>query len=216
MLAQPTVVAVVQPAAVGELSAQLRHDYEWKFAACEIRPWARTVANDAIGRIVRNRATYQRVSDATGVPWFLVGVLHQLECDGRFDRRLSDGRPQSATTSWEQSAIDALQKERSSGAWSGIPDPEWQSWGIADILYRAEVYNGTGYMKRGRVSPYVYGGSRCYHRGKYTRDGHFNAHYVSRQVGAATLLKVMLARDLFSMPATTWLQSCEDANANGK
>ena len=146
-------------------------------------------------RLEAGRRRYETVSKQTGVPWFVIGILHQVETNGNFDVHFHNGDPLGQRTvsvpagrptlgsppfTWEESALDALQANQMSMV---------SVWTIEEALYQIERFNGLGYRKRGINSPYLWAGSNHYTSGTYTTDGGFNAKAVSRLVGAAVLLK---------------------------
>ncbi len=55
----------------------------------------------------------------------------------------------------------------------------------------AEYYNGLGYYKRGRPSPYVFSGTDQYRRGKYVADGRYSRGARDRQLGVATMIQAI-------------------------
>jgi lysozyme family protein len=152
--------------------------------------------------IAAGRARYIAAGRATGVPWCIVGILHQLECGGSFALHLHNGDPLTARTkqvpagrpkggrppfSWEDSAIDALR-------YDGLHHVGAEGWAsIGVTLDTLERYNGLGYRRRCIATPYLWGGSNHYERGKYIADGRFDANTVSRQTGAAVLLQACVA-----------------------
>jgi lysozyme family protein len=69
-------------------------------------------------------------------------------------------------------------------------------WSIEHMLYRFENFNGWGYHFRKVPSPYLWSFSNHYKSGKFTKDGVFDPSAVSRQVGAAVLLKQFVERRL--------------------
>jgi hypothetical protein len=68
---------------------------------------------------------------------------------------------------------------------------EWDDWSIPGMLYRLEGFNGWGYrLYHPEVkSPYLWSGSTHYTSGKYIADGTWSDTAVSRQNGAATILR---------------------------
>src|SRR5688572_21143928 len=116
------------------LTSQLRNEYEQLLKSCIITP-ARTQEVDGLAaRLVSGRARYGAVSDATGVPWHVIAVIHCMEASLKFNCHLHNGDPLSARTvqvpagrplhgqppfTWEASATDALTLERLSG------DTDW-------------------------------------------------------------------------------------------
>jgi lysozyme family protein len=71
------------------------------------------------------------------------------------------------------------------------------------MLYRFEKYNGFGYRRRGIVSPYLWSFSNQYTKGKYIADGKWSSEAVSRQCGAALLVKELVAQGAIAAPAKT-------------
>lgn len=190
------------------LTTSMRDDYESRFASCAVRPERKRETEAVITRILKFRDRYAQVAEATGVPWFLVGVIHNMECGGRFDCHLHNGDPLTARTvqvpagqprtgappfTWEESAVDALM-------YQGFD--VWQDWSVGGMLYKLEAYNGFGYRRRDVASPYLWGGSQHYVCGKYVKDGAYSATAVSQQIGVAVLIRRMFDQGLIEIPAT--------------
>jgi lysozyme family protein len=182
------------------LTAGQRRRYELLYESCLCRPNRRATVNNLAKKIRANRARYQKVGRAVGVPWYVVGIIHSLEASCDFTRHLHNGDPLSARTvhvpagrpqkgkppfTWEQSATDAL-RLRGLGA--------WKDWSVPGTLYQLEGYNGFGYRDHHPTvpSPYLWSFSNHYTRGKYVADGRFSPGAVSQQVGAALLLKQLV------------------------
>jgi len=138
----------------------------------------------------KNKKRYKEVGDRAGFPWYLVAIIHSLESRNNFERGLHNGEAWNKKTtkvpkglgpfkSWEDSAVNAL----------GLVDAPEDFTHIEDILHFLEKYNGTGYRKRGINSPYLWSYSNHYTSGKYIRDGKYDPNAVSKQIGAAILLK---------------------------
>lgn len=181
------------------LTEPLKADYQRLFDSCDLRRERMDEIEGAIGRIQRGKAHYETVSAATGVPWHVIAVIHQMECGGRFDQHLHNGDPLTARTvhvpanrpakgsppfTWEESAQDALRLKRMD---------RWSDWALPGTLYKLEGYNGFGYRlyHPETLSPYLWAGSNHYTRGKYIQDGTWSPTAVSRQIGAAVLLRRM-------------------------
>jgi lysozyme family protein len=60
------------------------------------------------------------------------------------------------------------------------------------ILYFFERYNGMGYRMRRVATPYLWSFSNLYRTGKFVQDGHFDPDAVSKQCGAALMLKAIV------------------------
>ena len=179
------------------LNDSLRREYDSLFNACAIRPERAAEIQAIANKLVANRPRYEQVTAETGVPWHFVAVVHNMEASGKFTCHLHNGDPLTARTiqvpkdrpktgappfTWEQSACDALGM-KSLGART--------DWSLAGTLYQLEGYNGWGYrMHHPHVlTPYLWSGSNHYTSGKYVADGTWSDTAVSRQTGAAVLLR---------------------------
>lgn len=178
-------------------STVLRAEYLRLFDDCVIDGERLREVDAAADRVWACRERYLAV--ATGIPWFVIGSIHSLESDGDFGTHLHNGDPLTRRTirvprgrplagtppfAWEESAGDALRMH-------GFDT--WRDWSIGGSLYQLERYNGWGYRlyHPDVLSPYLWAGSKHYTRGKYTADGRWSPTAVSRQIGAAVLLKAL-------------------------
>lgn len=178
------------------LTDALRREYEELYDTCEIRSGRFGDVDRVVDRILPNRQRYETVASGVGAPWYFVAVIHNMESSLNFKRHLHNGDPLTARTrhvpagrppgdppfTWEESAEDALKLRRIDRV---------SSWGVAGLLYELEGYNGWGYRKfHPHVkSPYLWSFSNHYSRGKYVADGTWSDRAVSRQCGAAVLLR---------------------------
>src|SRR5690606_24666852 len=81
---------------------------------------------------------------------------------------------------WELSARDALRLKKFD---------RQTDWSVPAMLYAFERYYGWGYAWRGVRSPYLWSFSQHHVKGKSVRDGLYDPKAISKQVGAAVLLK---------------------------
>jgi lysozyme family protein len=150
-------------------------------------------------RLVAQKSRYVAVEKTTGVPWFIVAVIHEREASQRFDTQLGQGDPLNRVSthvpkgrgpfsSWEQGAYDALVRCAPYAS-------RWQDWSPGGALTLLEQYNGLGYAGKGRPSPYVWAGTNQYVSGKYVADGVYDATAVDKQLGCAGLIIAMQAMD---------------------
>jgi lysozyme family protein len=65
-------------------------------------------------------------------------------------------------------------------------------WSVPHMLYLLEGYNGFGYRRRGLPTPYLWSFSNNYEKGKFVADGHYDPEAVSKQCGAALMLKAIM------------------------
>ena len=150
-------------------------------------------------RLVAAKARYQAVAAKTGVPWFVIAVIHQRESSQNWRGSLAQGDPWDRVSvhvprgrgpfkSWEEAAIDALTKCAPFLA-------RRKDWSLGGTLEALEEYNGVGYAKRGIPSPYVWAGTDQYASGKYVSDGRFDPSHVDQQLGCAALILAMMTID---------------------
>lgn len=192
---------------------ECRAEYAALWHDCELRDERRRTVESTAKKIIANRPRYEFVSKATGVPWFVIGLIHQMECELSFKKHLhngnpmfsKDGRPIRTTDEsknrpavwpapqgvdpWNHSAIDALT----------MPGKEFDKitdWSIERIAYCLELYNGFGYrLYRGINSPYLWSYTNHYTSGKYVADKVWSKTAVSGQSGALAILKAMMVLD---------------------
>lgn len=147
--------------------------------------------------LLKGRPRYEEVAERTGAPWWFVGIVHALEASFSFAGHLHNGDPLTARTvqvprgrpvrwnppsDWVSSAVDAITHDGNAGL---------SDWRLAQALFRFEKYNGFGYRPLGIHSPYLWSFSNHYTRGKFVADGHFSPSAVSKQCGAAVMVKAL-------------------------
>jgi peptidoglycan hydrolase-like protein with peptidoglycan-binding domain len=70
-----------------------------------------------------------------------------------------------------------------------------------------EKYNGLGYRNRKLMSAYLWSGSHYYLRGKFVKDGVFDANKPSQQVGCALIIKRLIDKGLINIIAKKQLRA---------
>lgn len=159
-------------------------------------------------RLVAAKLRYQIIEAQTGVPWFVIAVIHERESGQNFARSLAQGDPWNRVSthvpkgrgpfkSFEEAAVDALVNCAPRAA-------RWKDWSAGGTMTLLEQYNGLGYANKGIPSPYIWSGTDQYVSGKYVADGVFDARAVDKQLGCAGLLLAMQALDpsiKFGIPA---------------
>jgi lysozyme family protein len=155
----------------------------------------------------KNRRRYEEVAAKLKIPWYFLGITHALEGSFNFGAHIHNGDPLRAKTihvprgrpvpwnppsDWVASAKDAMTLKKFH---------EETDWSLAHLLYRFEAYNGFGYRGRGINTPYLWSFSNQYTRGKYVADGRYDANAVSKQCGAAVLVKELAERGIITLPA---------------
>lgn len=159
----------------------------------------KTLSDSVAKSLVGAKKRYQAVEAKTGVPWFVIAVIHQRESSQNWDRSLAQGDPWNRVSvhvpagrgpfkSWEEAAIDAL---LNCHPFLG----KRKDWSLAGVLIALELYNGLGYANKGVPSPYLWAGTDQYKSGKYVRDGVYDPSHVDQQLGCVAMLKSMMALD---------------------
>jgi lysozyme family protein/peptidoglycan hydrolase-like protein with peptidoglycan-binding domain len=183
----------------------LKPEYAELWRRMQVRPDQAQAVDRIARRLIELKPRYEKVAQATGVPWPVVAVLHNRESDADFGTHLHNGDPLSARTrhvpagrpqhgsppfGWEESAIDALTMAPHS--LHLVKD-----WTIERASYEIEKYNGFGYRNQHPdvKSPYLWSFSSNYECGKYVADGRFDAGAVDKQCGAMPIVKRMMELD---------------------
>ncbi len=176
------------------------------FLSCELNAKRVKEADALINRMIAEQSRYEAITIRTGVPWYVVAIIHAMECSLNFSKHLANGDdlkrrtvnvPKGIPTNhlgpftFEEGAVAALEYDRLD---------EVHDWTVARICYELEQFNGFGYRGRGINSAYLWSGSQHYTAGKYIADHVWSAKAVSEQLGAAVLLKRLCARRLVALP----------------
>lgn len=173
-----------------------------RFVQCTVPARHKPKVDKVVRRIMRHKGRYVAVDRQTGVPWYVIAVLHNMESGGSFRHHLHEGSPLSRRTrwvpkgrpktgnppfSWEYSAKDAL-------LYDNMGKKRWAY--LFDTLWAIECYNGTGYWRYYRSVPtqYLYAKTSIERPGKYVADRKWSSTARSKQVGCAAVFKRMEAR----------------------
>lgn len=179
------------------LTSVLAKEYQRLYESCLVPANRVTDADAIVAKLNAQRRQYEAAARPLNAPWYVVGLIHNMESGMDFSTHLHNGDPLTYRTknvpagrptkgsppfSWEESATDALTMK-------GFG--RWKDWSVPGILYKLEEYNGWGYREHHPevLSPYLWSFSNHYTRGKYVADGTFSVTAASRQCGAAVLLK---------------------------
>ncbi len=176
----------------------LAEEYVAMFKSLSLRPEYGQSADWHLTMMRQSRPRYQAAGQRTGVPWYFIAAIHGLEASFNFrahfhngdfpltsrTRQVPAGRPTVwlPPSDWENSTVDALRLMGFAGA---------SDWSLARTLYRLEAFNGFGYRRIGRASPYLWSFSTHYVRGKFVADGAYSARARSQQCGTAVMLKLL-------------------------
>jgi len=191
------------------LTNKLREEYQQLFDTCQIQPEKLGEVNWVVNRLTRDeaRTRYEEVGTELDIPWHFIGIIHAMEASLRFDRHLHNGdaltgrtvrvpagRPEAGDPpfTWQESAVDALVYH---------DFHQWSDWSIAGMLYKWESYNGFGYRLRntGVNTPYLWSFSNHYTKGKFVEDGKYDPDAVSKQCGAAIILRRLAEREVVEL-----------------
>lgn len=146
--------------------------------------------------IIKDKARYQKIEDATGVPWYWIACVHNRESNRNFGTYLGNGQKLTQRTTitpkgrgpfstFEAGAIDAIKYKELD---------KIKDWPLERVLYEFERYNGFGYI--GKInSPYVWAATNKQERGKYVADGKYDGSHWDTQLGCAAILKCLEERD---------------------
>lgn len=178
---------------------QRKQEYTALWASMSIRPENKSEIKATARQIVSGKARYEKVAAATGVPWYVVGIIHAMEAGLSFKTHLHNGDPlerngspaktvqvpkgRGPFASWEESAIDAITLD----GLGLMPD-----WSVERVAYAMESFNGFGSFRKGVPSAYLWSFTTAYSRGKYVKDGVWSATAVSSQPGAMALLRALI------------------------
>lgn len=180
-----------------------------RWTSARLKPEKLSAIRSIVNRIKLHRSKYESVSAKTGVPWFVIAGLHNMESSGDFTKHLHEGSPLSGRTkfvpkgrplkgnppfTWEQSAIDALDYDL-------MDKINWSS--LEASLQAIEAYNGLGYQKYHpeTPSPYLWAGTSVEKPGKYVADGKWSPTAISNQIGVAAIFKEMESQSLIKLPS---------------
>lgn len=181
----------------------LKAEYAQLWASAVTRSSFKPALDASAKKIIESKERYQTVAAMTNVPWYVIGLIHQMEAGCSFACHLHNGdslarrtvqvpanRPPTGNGpfKWEASACDALLMKRLETI---------TEWSIERICFELERYNGWGYRNyhKTTLTPYLWSGTVHYARGKYVADGKWDSTHVSKQTGAIPLLKRIMELD---------------------
>lgn len=183
----------------------IRGDYVKLFTTCKINDSSRSLVSWYTNQLKNesNRQRYAEVANAVCAPWYFIAIIHAMEASFNFRAHLHNGDPLSRKTvqvpanrppvwnppsDWASSAVDAIK-------YDGFADQS--DWSLAATLYRWEGYNGWRSRTMYKINtPYLWSFSNHYTKGKFVADNVWDPSAVSKQCGAAVMLKVLLDEGL--------------------
>jgi lysozyme family protein len=177
--------------------------YNDRWPKTQILPAKQHEVDQVARRLVEARAklTYQHVENLTGVPWWVVALIHEREANQAWWANIANGEPWNRTTrnvprgrgpfkSWLDAAKDALSN---TPVYTLRRVSDWKDWSAGGALVLLEMYNGFGYeLYHHENSPYIWAGTNFQQRGKYVADSHYDPSVWDTQLGCAAMLKRMV------------------------
>jgi lysozyme family protein len=148
----------------------LRAGYKQLWDTMTVRAeWTSEIERAAQG-VLRSKAEYRTVEAMTGVPWFVVGLIHSMESGGDFKTHLHNGDPLSART-------------------CNIPAGR-PSTGSPPFIWSETAADAVRYSKLDQVSEWS-----C--EGKFVLDNVWDPNAVSKQVGCMPIFHRLMTLDPF-------------------
>jgi lysozyme family protein len=146
----------------------------------------------------KNKSIYEEISTKNGIPSELIAALHYRESGCNFNTYLHNGDPLGKPTmhvpaeiyfdNFTDAAVDALSKKKSLRDKYSLSS---DSNDMAAMMAFAESYNGLGYYKKEKISPYVFSGTNVYEKGKYIADGQYDPNAIDAQPGVYLLINAL-------------------------
>lgn len=203
---------------------KLKPNYVSLIAAATIRPECARPLQLTATRLLHDKAVYQRIFEATGVPIAALMALAEREMSGNLHCYLGNGQRLSMRTTivpkgrgpfgdtlegFFRGALDALHLD-------GLDQiaKTAEGWSLPRFAYESELWNGWGYRGHGIPSPYVFGATAVQKRGKYIEDGVYSSSVMDPQLGTLAIVEELFKLDpslVFGGPAITKVQDIEAA-----
>lgn len=201
--------------------SQLKSKYLELYEQMKLRSDWESELDRVCERILKHRKRYEYVEQKTGVPWWWIAAIHNMESSGNWNCHLHNGDPLKARTvrvpsgrpldepekgwtvgyTWEESAIDAIKIKK----FDDVKDKSLPAW-----LWRSHLYNGFGNVNyvgdlgsSYLYTPYLWSGTNIYKSGKFVQDGLFDSKAISQQVGVAPIIKNLLEKTSSDLPTSS-------------
>jgi lysozyme family protein len=193
---------------VGKIE-EITKDHRHNAKLLEILPGKKKELDTVLAQYTANKARYDKVAQATGIPGMLICAIHYRE-GFSYNRYLHNGEPLGRPTTyvpagilfkeneWEQAAIHALggnvtdnNGRKSLNVFQDLRNQLGlgaDSKDIGAMMAFSERYNGMGYRGKGIRSCYVYAGTNLNQPGRYVADHKFDAKSVDQRLGTAAII----------------------------
>ena len=151
------------------------------------------VSDHVMKNIRKNRERYHVAEQVTGVPWFVIACIHNLEAGQSFTKNMVNGQRLDRVTTWVPKGLGPWTSWESSCVDAFAIKKQPKFWTLENTLYFLERYNGTGYLRfhSDVNSPYLWSYTDQYTKGKYVSDGKWSNSAVSKQMGAVAVIKTL-------------------------
>lgn len=191
------------------MNPELKKEYDSLWQNCRVDEKNLPFITWGTNICIANKNRYEEIANKAMCPWYLVGILHCIESKFDFNSHFYNGDPLTDRTvnfpegrpkdgfppfTWEQSAFSAL---REYGSGNIIV------WDIAHILHFCENFDRYNYREgRGREttpnrrSPYLWGMTNNYQKGRFHESGNFDPNGVYSSIGVAAILKMIESRGM--------------------
>lgn len=183
---------------------KLKPNYDALIASATILDSVRVELGQTCLRLLRDKATYVEVAEATTVPAAVLMAWAEREMSGNLKCYLGNGDPLNERTkhvpknrgpftgphAFLHGCFDALSLDgmtavaRQAGGWS-----------TSRFCYETESWNGWGYRYHGIPSPYLFGGTSVQKAGKFTEDNEFSPGVWDRQLGVLAIIQELAILD---------------------
>lgn len=175
----------------------LKTDYSQLLALMVVKPSVRGVVDHVARKLLQseNRAHYDPVTAAIGVPVVFIAPSFEREGASDFTKNPAQGWPLHSTSriiphngpfpTWYAAAIAAYKIDGLQAVGAG-------NWTWEHVCYYGEALNGWGYRDQHHMhTPYLWAGSNIQVPGKYVEDGKFDASHMDTQLGMILVARRM-------------------------
>lgn len=172
----------------------LRNEYLVLLTTMVVQNGAKAQIEEAARKLLDSdhRPLYEREEAATGVPAILLAALDERESGGNLRCAIGQGDPFDRVSTHVPRGKGPFASKVEADIfyirYHGL-DKTTQPWTWPYFCWKAEGWNGFGPRNHGIYTGYLWAGTNHYRRGKYVRDGVWDAGFVDRQLGVVPLAK---------------------------
>jgi lysozyme family protein len=183
----------------------LKPELTQQIARAHIRPECAHALEATGHRLLHDKAIYQRIFEATGVPVAGLMALAEREMTGNLHCYLGNGQRLTMRTTivpknrgpfpdtpdgFVKGALDALHLDGLDQVASN-----GEGWTAERFAFESELWNGFGYRSHGIPSPYVFGGTTVQRPGKFVRDHVYSDTLMDPQLGTVAIVEKLFDLD---------------------